>query len=114
MAFQAGRHFIWHWRLGHIAFHCALFVALIAVALYNGGSVSKVRLFIFIMGAHLAGLLVFFWRKHHRNREVKNNHYEVCMNCGYLLHGINSDRCPECGLPFDRMTLEDEWKTYVP
>ena len=26
----------------------------------------------------------------------------VCPECGYDLRGIDSDRCPECGLPIDR------------
>ncbi|MGF1634927.1 MAG: hypothetical protein ACFCVE_13825 [Phycisphaerae bacterium] len=26
----------------------------------------------------------------------------VCLHCGYDLRGITSDRCPECGLAFDR------------
>jgi len=29
----------------------------------------------------------------------------VCPDCGYSLHGIESDRCPECGLTIDRTTL---------
>jgi len=30
-----------------------------------------------------------------RQRRVGNNPH--CRRCNYLLHGINSDRCPECG-----------------
>jgi rRNA maturation endonuclease Nob1 len=25
-----------------------------------------------------------------------------CETCGYLLLGLNENRCPECGQPFDR------------
>lgn len=24
-----------------------------------------------------------------------------CRKCGYALHGLSKNRCPECGLPFD-------------
>ena len=30
-----------------------------------------------------------------------------CPDCGYDLHGITSDRCPECGLPIDRATAAE-------
>lgn len=25
----------------------------------------------------------------------------VCLGCGYLLHGLTADACPECGRTFD-------------
>lgn len=31
-----------------------------------------------------------------------------CERCGYLLTGLKSPRCPECGVPFDDSQLEDD------
>lgn len=31
--------------------------------------------------------------------------YGMCQSCGYLLHGLNSGRCPECSAPFDHMEV---------
>jgi len=30
-----------------------------------------------------------------------------CAQCGYLLKGLESPRCPECGTPFDRYVSHD-------
>lgn len=30
-------------------------------------------------------------------RALNNLGHPVCIGCGYLLHGISSERCPECG-----------------
>lgn len=30
-----------------------------------------------------------------------------CPACGYLLHGIRAERCPECGVPYARAGTDD-------
>lgn len=32
----------------------------------------------------------------------------VCSRCGYSLTGLPENRCPECGLSFDRAAMEQE------
>lgn len=41
------------------------------------------------------GSVLFFWRARRRRRDG------VCRKCGYLLIGLTSPRCPECGMPFE-------------
>ena len=45
-----------------------------------------------------------------RIRRLKKDNYEVCLNCGYLLHGLPDNwRCPECGAGFDKKLLKENW-----
>lgn len=41
------------------------------------------------------GSVLFFWRARRRRRDG------VCRKCGYLLIGLTSPRCPECGMAFE-------------
>src|SRR4051812_43924145 len=34
--------------------------------------------------------------------DLHNNQSGRCWGCGYLLRGLESANCPECGRPFDR------------
>lgn len=36
------------------------------------------------------------------------NEHATCIGCGYRLHGLTQDRCPECGRSFD----PDDWRTF--
>jgi len=36
-------------------------------------------------------------------RAVKND--LCCSHCGYWLYGLDSDRCPECGEPFEPVSV---------
>lgn len=33
-------------------------------------------------------------------QRVRRKHAGKCTYCGYMLHGLTVDRCPECGKPF--------------
>ena len=48
-----------------------------------------------------------------RLREHLAEHAEPCPACGYLLHRIESDRCPECGVPL-RMRVGRSSVPWVP
>lgn len=36
-----------------------------------------------------------------RQRRERCREQEICIECGYSLHGLNSNRCPECGTAFE-------------
>lgn len=38
------------------------------------------------------------WRKWFPGVAAK---HDLCANCGYRRHGVNVERCPECGTKFD-------------
>ena len=59
----------------------ACFVALVLVALLGRKLLARVEQRI------LHEVVVELWTRP-----------EVCRNCRYDLHGIRSDRCPECGV----------------
>jgi len=40
------------------------------------------------------------YAKHLRKLMVEHG-VEICIKCGYDLHGLTEPRCPECGTPFD-------------
>ena len=42
-------------------------------------------------------------------RRVAANDALVCWQCWYPLTNVESDRCPECGTPFDREALRLAW-----
>lgn len=39
-------------------------------------------------------------------QSISNDHRTRCRNCGYLLSGLQSTRCPECGLSIEYSTSE--------
>ena len=43
--------------------------------------------------------------------DIRTMRSSRCVNCGYSLFGIGSDRCPECGLPFDPYPSRRTFKT---
>lgn len=36
-----------------------------------------------------------------KRRAKRTSRFDRCRECGYLLRGLPSDRCPECGTPFN-------------
>lgn len=56
-------------------------------------------------------LMVFIRRQRQRRARllVATNNGAVCWQCWYPLTGVESDRCPECGIPFDREALRLAW-----
>lgn len=42
------------------------------------------------------GIAILFFIRHRQRLEQGG----CCLQCGYNLHGLTSDRCPECGRPF--------------
>lgn len=49
-----------------------------------------------------AGLLTCLWRVSSARVKFVDLEGSQCFECGYLLIGLRSRRCPECGLEFDR------------
>lgn len=44
---------------------------------------------------------------------VRALRHEVCLGCAYRLHGLPDDyRCPECGTPYNKDDLRDQWETW--
>jgi hypothetical protein len=41
------------------------------------------------------------------SRTPQVDEWERCLQCGYLLYGLTTARCPECGRPFDPALLSD-------
>ena len=54
----------------------------------------------FIAGLFLVPPVVAAITGHLRKRRRKQQYR--CLSCAYLLHGIQSDRCPECGTPIEK------------
>jgi len=76
----------------------------ISAALGLSGLRSIIEMLLFIMSAGCC-ITAITWtfnrRVRRRMREVLIAHgYEICVECGYDLHGQESPRCPECGTPF--------------
>ncbi len=53
----------------------------------------------YIVGLFLVPPVVVAVTGHLRKRRRKQQYR--CRSCAYLLHGIASDRCPECGTPIE-------------
>lgn len=70
------------------------FWTLISVVALNDGSTVAVH---YALELFLGILWTcrFLWHALNRNREQTTS--TNCTNCGYDLHGISSNRCPECG-----------------
>ncbi|MBN1489201.1 MAG: hypothetical protein JXA69_04730 [Phycisphaerae bacterium] len=54
---------------------------------------------------------VYFFRLLVARRRVARFDFEVCLYCHYPLRGLPPDgRCPECGQPYVKNDVVNEWK----
>ncbi len=52
-------------------------------------------------------------RERRFERTVRTIQYEVCLNCGYSLHGLAEvHRCPECGTEYDKEKVRRDWRAW--
>ena len=66
-------------------------------------SVSRYPLWPPIGGSAVA--ILFIWWGLSVSRRRKRKKLGLCLDCGYILHGLAEPRCPECGTPFDEQLL---------
>ncbi len=109
-------------RTGIVVFTAlaVVIVAVITVGPWVGGvlrGVGMSRLASRVVGiggvalACTTGYLVLCWRLHVRplRRALHTLGHEVCLGCGYDLHGLGDDveSCPECGHPREPATSRE-------
>lgn len=55
-----------------------------------------------------------FYIRRRRRRYLQAHQYEVCVECDYPLTGLERcGQCPECGTPYDKMSLHHQWRSFV-
>lgn len=83
-----------------------VFVFFIMLKLLKSGLDTSLRLLLFLVVSIAIGcimnLLIAWNRRRLANRimdrlEDKGIRPRLCLNCGYILEGVASDHCPECG-----------------
>lgn len=70
---------------------------------------------LFFLTFNLSVWISFYFLHIHRfiplyRHEVREIGYDICIDCGYWLHGLNEDveNCPECGAERDLISLQQQ------
>ena len=85
--------------------HCAVCLLFTALVETFNWSPRQAELPFTVMGAGYVLASFPFTRWIYRNAPQTRPPWE-CRQCGYLLFGLTSPRCPECGTSFDLRVLE--------
>lgn len=69
-------------------------------------------LLVMMLGSLAAWMIVLLarYRVRQLGKKAAELSFEVCMRCGYHLHGLPSEGiCPECAAGFDKSSLQTAW-----
>lgn len=102
--------FVWQWSLVWLGLSdlviCGLFYG--GVKVFHWGPADAALPFRLAGAFYLIWLVLLIVRVHKTTPRFAPNQ---CSKCGYLLIGLPTPRCPECGTPFDPSAVTDRLDT---